>query len=159
MTLFRFARLCLPAMGLALYAQDASLVLRTSVGFRTQRNSLQLSDEQKQQADQLAAEATQANQAGKYGEAMRAYYHGTAVMRGVPWTPVYECAAGLQGRLDHAVAEGGQQVAVTFTPLYACQVGVKLTASAFLTSRREGATEKGLGLPMTLDASAMPLSA
>src|SRR3954451_22119079 len=89
--IMKLRRFCLLFMGLALYAQDASLVLRTSVGYRTQRNSAQLSEEQKQQADQLAAEATQANQSGKYGEAMRAYYHGIAVMRGIPWTPAYEC--------------------------------------------------------------------
>src|SRR5262249_7914946 len=84
MTLLRRARYCVPLVGLVLYAQDAGLVLRTSVGYRTQRNSLQLSDEQRKQADDLAAEATKANQAGKYGEAMRAYYHGIAVMRGAP---------------------------------------------------------------------------
>src|SRR5690242_2616111 len=101
MTTFRFARLLVFALGPVLFAQDAGMVLRTSVTYRTQRNSLQLSEEQRQQADQLAREAIQANQAGKYGDAMRAYYHGLAAMRGVAWTPAYEFAASLQGRLDH----------------------------------------------------------
>ena len=83
MKLFRFARPFVLTLGLALYAQDASMVLRTSVTYRTQRNSLQLTEEQRRQADQLAREAAQAGQAGKYGDAVRAYYHGLAVMRGV----------------------------------------------------------------------------
>jgi len=146
-------------MGLALYAQDASMVLRTSVGYRTQRNSARLSDEQKEMADKFAAEAVQANQAGKYGDAMRAYYHGTAVMRGVRWTPAYECAAGLQGRLDHAIVDPGKQVTVTLAPLYSCQAGVKLTASAVVAPiRREGAAEKTLGDAMVVDAAALPFS-
>ena len=129
MMLLRFARFVVPAMGLVLYAQDASLVLRTSVGYRTQRNSMQLSDEQKKMADQLNAEANQANAAGKYGDAMRALYHGMAVMRGVPWTPAYECAAGLQARVDHAVPEPGAQITVTLTPLYPCQESAKPSAN------------------------------
>ena len=95
MPLFRFVRFFVFsffvfALGLVLYAQDAGMVLRTSVTYRTQRNSLQLTEEQRQQADQLAREAAQAGQAGKYGDAVRAYYHGLAVMRGVAWTPAYE---------------------------------------------------------------------
>src|ERR1041385_5026951 len=155
----KLCRFCLPFLGLALFAQDASLVLRTSVGFRTQRNSAQLTEEQRQTADKLAAEAVQANAAGKYGEAMRAYYHGMAVMRGVSWTPENECTAGLQGRLDHAIVDPGKPVLVTLTPLYSCQPGVKLTAAVFLTSRREGGSEKSLAPAMTFDASALPYNA
>jgi hypothetical protein len=95
-----FSSLILTA-GLVL-AQDAPMVLRTSVTYRTQRNSLTLSDEQRQQADQLSRDAEQANRDGKYGEAIRAYYHGLAVMRGISWTPAFEFASSLQGRLDHS---------------------------------------------------------
>ena len=152
--LLRFARFVVPAMGLVLYAQDASLVLRTSVGYRTQRNSMQLSDEQKKMADQLNAEANQANAAGKYGDAMRALYHGMAVMRGVPWTPAYECAAGLQARVDHAVPEPGTQITVTLTPLYPCQESAKLTGTGVL---KQGTNETALG-SRPLDVS-KPISA
>src|SRR5579872_2989005 len=89
---------------LALYAQDAGMVLRTSVTYRTQRNSLTLSDEQRQQADQLGREADQTNREGKFGDAIRAYYHGMAVMRGVSWTPAFDFASSLQGHLNHAIA-------------------------------------------------------
>src|SRR4051794_36292598 len=124
MRLFRLARRFAPALGLVLYAQlyaqDAGMVLRTSVTYRTQRNNPQLSDEQRQMADQLAAEATKASQAGKYGDAIRAYYHGLAAMRGVPWTPANEFAAALQGHLDHAIVDPGKQITITLTPLYEC---------------------------------------
>src|SRR6266480_3017706 len=101
MPLSRFLRAFVLIPGLVLSAQDASLVLRTSVGYRTQRNNPQLTDEQRQQADQFAREAEQANQAGKFGDAMRSYQHGMAAMRGVAWTPELEFASSLQGKLDH----------------------------------------------------------
>lgn len=159
MPLFRFARFFVPFMGLILYAQDASMVLRTSVTYRTQRNSLQLSEEQRQMADKLAAEASQSNQAGKYGDAIRAYYHGLAVMRGAAWTPANECAASLQGRLDHAIVDAGKQITVTLTPLYDCQSSAKMTASLFLVpSRKDGAAEKSLGSGIPLEPAALPFS-
>jgi hypothetical protein len=159
MKLFRLARFFLPAMGLVLYAQDAGMVLRTSVTYRTLRNNPQLSEEQRKLADQLAAEATQAGQAGKYGDAMRAYYHGLAVMRGAPWTPANEFAASLQGHLDHAIAEPGKQIVVTLTPLYDCPPAAKLTAAMFLVPlKKEGAMEKTLGAAVDVDPAAMPFS-
>src|SRR4051795_4443573 len=129
MPLFRFVRAFVLIPGLVLYAQDASMVLRTSVTYRTQRNNPQLTEEQRQMADQLATEATQANRAGKYADAIRAYYHGLAVMRGTPWTPANEFAAALQGHLDHAVVDPGKQIAITLTLLYECPRPAKLTAS------------------------------
>src|SRR5262249_12629736 len=125
--------LLVPALGLVLSAQDAGMVLRTSVGYRTQRNSAPLTDEQKKEADQLAAEGAKLGGEGKYGEAMRAYYHGIAVMRGLKWTPEFEFAAALQARLEHALVEPGKQVAVSFSALYpASNGGQKLSASLFL---------------------------
>ena len=94
------------------------MALRTSVGYNTQRASLPLSDDQRREAERLGLEAQRAAQAGKYGEAMRDYNQGTAIMRNVAWTPAYELAASLQGRLDHAIVEPGQPVTVTLTPLY-----------------------------------------
>ena len=57
---FRFFSSLILTAGLVL-AQDAPMVLRTSVTYRTQRNTLALSDEQRQQADQLSRDAEQAN--------------------------------------------------------------------------------------------------
>ena len=150
--------------GLALlsWAQDASLVLRTSVTYRTQRNSLTLSDDQRQQADRLARDAGQAGNGGKYDEAIRAYYHGLAVMRGVAWTPAFEFASSLQGRLDHAIAAPGDTVTVTLTPLYKGAEGTKLAASAALVvPQRNGAggSEEELTAGLKVDSSALPFRA
>src|SRR5437899_1270791 len=141
-------------------AQDAPMVLRTSVTYRTQRNSLTLTDEQRQQADQLSRDAELANRDGKYGEAIRSYYHGLAVMRGVAWTPALEFASGLQGRLDHAIIDPGKQITVTLSPLYTSSGSTtKLTASVFLVPlKKEGAAEKSLGAGMTIDPGAIPFS-
>src|SRR5450759_1385281 len=154
MQLFRLVRAAILTGGLVLYAQDASMVLRTSVTYRTQRNSLTLSDEQRQQADQLSRDAEQANRDGKYGDAIRAYYHGLAVMRGVPWTPAFEVAAGLQGRLDHAIPAPGDAVAITLTLLYngARTDGIKMTAVvALVPPAKSGLPEKSLASNVTIN--------
>jgi len=159
MTFFRFARLLVFTLGLVVYAQDAGMVLRTSVTFRTQRNTLQLTEQQRQQADQLAREAAQAGQAGKYGDAVRAYYHGLAVMRGVAWTPAVEFASGLQAHLDHAIVEPGKPIAVTLSPLYSSPGTAKLTASLFLVPlKKDGGAEKSLGSAVVVDPAAIPFS-
>src|SRR6516162_2296812 len=132
MRLLRSLPILILTAGLVLYAQDASMVLRTSVTYRTQRNTLTLSDEQRQQADQFSREAEQANRDGKYAEAIRSYYHGMAVMRGVSWTPAFEFASSLQGRLDHAIAAPGATVTIKLSPLYNGAGGVKITASGVL---------------------------
>jgi predicted esterase len=139
MRFLRFTRALLLCGGLLL-AQDASLVLWTSVGYRTQRNSATLTDEQKQAADRLAQQAAQAGASGNYGEALRHYYHGMAVMRGIEWTPAYEFGASLLGKLDHAVVDPGSPVTVTLTPLYK-SAGTKLEAALYL---RAGTTETKL---------------
>src|SRR5437660_8277261 len=58
--------LLLLVFGAGLSAQDAGMVLRTSVTYNTQKATLQLTEAQRKQADELSREAQQANQAGKY---------------------------------------------------------------------------------------------
>lgn len=146
--------------GAFLHAQDAGMVLRTSVTYRTQRNSLTLSDEQRQQADQLSLEATQDNRDGKYGEAMRAMYHGMAVMRGIPWTPAFELASSLQGQLNHALAAPGSIVIVTLSPLYKSEGSrASLKATVVLAAGNAGASEQTLASDVALDPSALPFTA
>src|SRR5437016_1858255 len=91
----RLTAILLPILscGLVLCAQDAGMVLRTSVNYNTQRATLTLTDDQRSEAGRLARESQQANQAGKYGDALRSLYQGMAVMRSVPWTPAYEFAS------------------------------------------------------------------
>ena len=75
------------ASGLVLSAQDAGMVLRTSVTYNTEKATLPLTDDQRRQADELSRQAQQANRSGQYGDALRFLYQGLAVMRNVPWTP------------------------------------------------------------------------
>jgi predicted esterase len=138
-----------------LLAQDAGEVLRTSVAYRTQRNTLQLTDEQKQQADQLARAASQAGANANYSEAMRNYHHAMAVMRAVEWTPGYEFAASLQPKLDHAVVDPGSSLKLTLTPLYKT-ASAKLDAAMYLVSQpRTGGAQTKLAAT-TLDSTAAP---
>ena len=149
------------AFGLVLSAQDAGLVLRTSVTYNTQKATLPLTADQRRQADELSREAQQANQAGRYGDALRSLYKGLAVMRNVPWTPAFEFASSLQGKLDHAMVEPGAGVAVTLTPIYAIarSVDAKLSASLVLIpAAKDGPTEKPLGAPVTIAATGDPFT-
>jgi predicted esterase len=128
--LFRFLAV-VPAL---LSAQDAGLALRTSVTYRTQRATLQLTEAQQKQADDLARQAQQATQARQYGDALRAYYHGLAVMRNQEWTPAFEFASALDGALDHAMVEPGARITVSLKPYYTTPraAGLHLTAAAVL---------------------------
>ncbi|HXA49932.1 MAG TPA: PHB depolymerase family esterase [Candidatus Acidoferrum sp.] len=139
-------------LGSVLFAQDAGMVLRTSVTYNTQKATLTLTDEQRRQAEELARQAQQANQAGKYGDAMRSLYQGLSVMRNMPWTPALEFASSLQGKLDHAIVEPGAAVAVTLSPLYDSPraAEAKLTAACFLIAKTGSAT-KAFGTPVAVD--------
>ncbi|HEY2017691.1 MAG TPA: PHB depolymerase family esterase [Bryobacteraceae bacterium] len=157
----RFVRPLLFAWGLALYAQDAGMVLRTSVTYNTQKATLPLNEEQRQKADQLGREAQQAAQARNYGDAMRDYYQGLAVMRNLPWTPAFELASSFQGRLDHAMVEPGKQITVTLAPLYTSDraAGVKMSAAVFLMPvKKDGAAEKSLASGKAVDPAALPFT-
>ena len=149
------------AGGLVVNAQDAGLALRTSVGYNTQKASLPLTDEQRKEADRLGQEAQRAAQARQYGEAMRDYNQGAAVMRNIAWTPAYELAVSLQGRLDHAMVEPGKSVSVTLTPLYSDEreKGLKMTAAVALVPAKESGAEAAmLASGVKLDPAALPFT-
>lgn len=147
-----------PALAVFAYAQDAGMVLRTSVTYNTQRASLPLSDEQRQQAEALGRKAQQAGQAGQFGDAIRYYYQGQAVMRKVPWTPALEFASSLQGKLDHALVEPGKQVTVKMTALYASpkDPGAKLSATVVLVPAKKGPAEQVLAAGLVIDPALVP---
>jgi predicted esterase len=162
MTIRRFFVPLLAFSALLVQAQDAGLVLRTSVGYRTQRNSLQLTDAQKQEADKLMREAEQANSTGKYGEAMRLMAHGTAVMQGKEWTPAAEFQAAVRAKLDHAMLEPGKHATLTVTTIFAPQLPdnmqdlggtVALMAGGKATPLAESVTIAPAKLPQTIGLS------
>ncbi len=138
------------------------MVLRTSVTYNTQKATLPLTEDQRHRAEELLREAQQANGAGKYGDAMRSLYQGLAVMRNVPWTPAFEFATSLQGKLDHAIVEPGMQVSVKLVPLYTGthDSAIKLSASLFLVPvKKDGPAEQPLGGPLTVTPAAAPFTA
>jgi poly(3-hydroxybutyrate) depolymerase len=157
---FRCARALIFLCGLVLYGQDASLALRTSVTYNTQKATLPLSEEQRREADQLGREAQQAALAHHFDEAIHDYYHGLAVMRNVAWTPAFELASSLQARLDHAMVEPGRQVTLTLSPLYptAGAAKIHLKGSLFLVPSRKGAAAKPFGPDLSIDGAALPFS-
>jgi predicted esterase len=158
-TLSRAFRFVVLGWGVALYAQDASLVLRTSVTYNTQRATLALTAEQRQKAEELGRDAQAASQARKFGDAMRDYYQGMALMHNVPWTPAYEFDSSLRAGLDHAIVEPGSQVSLSLTPLYKTEPGgvAKTSASLVLVPvPKENGAEKSLDSTFTIDPAAVP---
>jgi predicted esterase len=166
--------LCALSVSSAVWAQDAGMVLGASVGYNTQRLSLPLSDEQKKQAEQFGQEAQQENRAGHYGEAMRRYHEGTAVMHSVAWTPQVELASALQGHLDHSMLEGGKRVTISLTALYpvdrAASDKDRVNAAVFLVAASraggrggnggggETVAAKNLAPAAAIDASHLPFT-
>ncbi|HZS09828.1 MAG TPA: prolyl oligopeptidase family serine peptidase [Blastocatellia bacterium] len=103
------------------FAQDASQVLRLSVGFNTLKNSVTLSDDQKKEVARLENLARAANQAGRYGEAMGHMYHAMAVMRNQPWTPARALGTALQLKSDRVILDPGDVIHLKVTQLFALE--------------------------------------
>jgi predicted esterase len=150
-----FVALCfLPA--LVAQAPDAAMVLRTSVTYRTQRNSLTLTDSQKQEADRLLSEAQEANTAGRYSEAMRAMSHGLAVMRGTEWGPAVELTAALRPKLDHSMLEAGRHVTLTVTTIFAPQLPPEMQKWSGTVALVSGGKETSVAGGLTIAAGSLP---
>jgi predicted esterase len=85
-------------------------------------------------------------------------------MRSVPWTPAFEFASSLQGRLDHALVEPGKQVTVNLTAIYAAanNTGAKLKATVLIVpvnkygTRKAGASESVLANGLDIDPTVVP---
>ena len=139
-----------------LSAQDAELALRTSVGYNTMRASLPLSPQQKEQAAALGAQAQAAARQGKFGDAIRHYHHGTAVMQGIEWTAEIELAAGLQAKVDDAIADPGQKIQLILTPLYSPSQPVQSTLKVSLRQAAAGAQPIPLAVDGKIDSATLP---
>jgi predicted esterase len=99
-------------------AQDAGQVLRVSVGYGTLKNSVVMTAEKRAEVDRLGKLATEANAAGKYGEALKHLYHAMALMRGTEWTPARSLASALTVKLARVMLEPGQAVDVRLGQIY-----------------------------------------
>jgi len=140
-------------------AQDQDTILFTSVRYNTQKaSSTTLSEEQRKEADRLGREAMQLGTSGKFGEAMRSFHQGFAVMNGTSWTGVYQLASSIQAKVDHALAQPGKSITVNLSSLYAPTVPAEetLTASLVLRPARGEGGEKVLTKVEKLDSASLP---
>lgn len=147
---------------LALHAQDAGSVLRYSVTYNTQRATLPLTPEQRSEAERFDREARAQARQGRFGDALRLYYQGMALMRNTPWTPALQFAMSLEPHIDHALLEPGSTATVTLKALYTEERTAmeKMTASIWLVpAKRDGAAAPiSLAAGKTVDAAALPFS-
>lgn len=100
-------------------AQDAGQALRVSVGFNTLKNSTQLTPEKRAEVDNLGKMAQAAAAEKKFGDALKHYYHGIALMRGDEWTPSRALASALTVKLDRAVVEPNEVISIKLGQLFA----------------------------------------
>ncbi|MBK7601030.1 MAG: prolyl oligopeptidase family serine peptidase [Acidobacteria bacterium] len=124
-------------------AQDAGQVLRLSVGYRTLKNTAQMSEEKRKEVEQLEAKAVAANSDRRYGDAIRHMSHGIALMRGQAWTPESELSAALQVKADRLILDPGAGIRLTLTQIYTpdAQVEGRLNGSMNLVQMRSGRQE------------------
>ncbi|HZN12550.1 MAG TPA: prolyl oligopeptidase family serine peptidase [Blastocatellia bacterium] len=143
MTFRRAAARVLPLLMLAsltALAQDASQVLRTSVSFRTLKNSVKLDEEQRLRVEALEAKAREATAAGRHGDALRHYSHAMAILRNQPWTPARALGAALQIKPDRVVVDPGDRVELRLTQIFALEepLAGKLAGSLALVPLKDG---------------------
>ncbi|HEX5732476.1 MAG TPA: prolyl oligopeptidase family serine peptidase [Blastocatellia bacterium] len=100
-------------------AQDAAQVLRVSVGFNTVKNSTELTPEKRAEADRLGKMAQAAAAEKRFGDALKHYYQGIALMYDQQWTPARAMASALTMKLDRAVLEPNQTATIRLGQLFA----------------------------------------
>lgn len=125
---------CLSIVSLA---QDAGQVLRLSVGYRTLKNSLPLTEEKRQAIEALEAKARDANNDKKYGEAFKHYSHAIALMRNQAWTPARALGAALQVKAEKLIFDPNETARLTLTQLYTLDepLAGKLNGALALTAK------------------------
>src|SRR6185503_11503147 len=103
-------------------AQDSGQVLRVSVGYGTLRNTpsvmAKLTPEARAEVDRLGEMARKANGEGKYGDALKHLYHAMALMRGAEWTPARELGSAITVKLDRAMLDPGDRVAIRIGQMF-----------------------------------------
>jgi predicted esterase len=133
-------------------AQDASQVLRASVGFRTVKNTAQMDDVTRQAVADLEKKAQAANAAQKYGEALKHFAHGMALMRKQEWTPRRAFETSLQLKLDKLIFDPGDIARIKVSQMFALDEPLpgKLTLTLALSQARTqpGATASATPPPV-----------
>ncbi|MEK6321486.1 MAG: prolyl oligopeptidase family serine peptidase [Acidobacteriota bacterium] len=145
------------ACGAFVVAQDSGQVLRVSVGYGTMKNTpaviAKLTPEKRAEVDRLGELARAANGEGKYGDALKHLYHAMALMRGAEWTPARALTSALTVKLDRAMLDPGDTVAVRIGQMFALdeKLSGKLTATFSLLKLRGDETVKELKVFDSLD--------
>lgn len=98
--------------------QDAGMVLRMSVAYRTLKNSRPLTAEDRALVEQLENRSQEATAERRFGEAVKHLAHGTAIMEGQPWTPARALGSALAVRASRVVVEPGDVVKVSLNLLF-----------------------------------------
>lgn len=119
-----------------LTAQDASLVLQTSVSHDSLAASTPMPPEKKAEVQKLRQQAGEANAAKNYSEALRHLHHGMMLIRGGEWTPAASLGASLVLEADHAVWEPGQKIQLRMKRLYAPDEGAPQAIDGSILLRR-----------------------
>ena len=148
-------------------AQDSGQVLRVSVGYGTLKNTpavmAKLTPEARAEVDRLGELARAANGEGKYGDALKHLYHAMALMRGAEWTPARALGSAITVKIDTAMLDPGDKVAIRIGQLYALdeKVSAKLAGSISLLKLRGDEAVKDLKILDSIDPDfiAHPLSA
>ncbi len=99
-------------------AQDASQVLRLSVGFNTLKNSVPMNEEKKKQIAEIEAKAVKANGEKRYGDAMRYLNQGITLMRGQQWTPARALGTALLMKSSRVIADPGEVIQLKVLQLF-----------------------------------------
>jgi predicted esterase len=121
-------------------AQDASQVLRLSVGFRTVKNTAQMDEATRQKVAELEKKAQQANMAQQYGEALKHLAHGIALMRKQPWTPMHALSTALQVKAERLIYDPGEPARLKLSQTFALDEPLpgKLTLALTLAQTNDG---------------------
>ena len=131
---FIISILIVTACAMVAAAQDAGQVLRVSVGYGTLKNSATMTPEKRAEVDRLGDMARTSTAAGKYGEALKHYYHAMAIMRGMEWTPARALSSAVILKMDKLMLEPGQSVGVKLGQIFTLdeKLDGKLTGSIAL---------------------------
>lgn len=124
-------------------AQDAGQVLRLSVGYRTLKNTVSMSEEKRKGVEALEAKAREANNAQKYDEAFKHYSHAVALLRNQAWTPSRALNTALQVKAEKLIFDPGETARLTLTQLFTLDepLASKLNGALTLVQSRSGQTE------------------
>jgi predicted esterase len=135
-------------------AQDAGQALRLFVGYNTLKNSTTMSAEKRAEVDRLGKLAQEASAAGRYGEAMKHYYHAMAIMRGQQWNYARALTASLTLQLERALLEPAQSLQLKLGQLFALDEKPtgKLSASILLVKAQDAPDAAPVATIKTLDS-------